>query len=56
MLQGELKLARKNLSMKQIDSIIKEIDDNSDGKLSYEELKKVCAKVALKDQKARPKK
>lgn len=54
--KGEIKLARKNLSMKEIDEIIKEIDGNSDGKLSYEEMKKVCAKVALKEQKNSKKK
>ena len=49
--KGELKLARKNLSMSQINEIIKEIDKNSDGKLSFDELKLVCTKVALKEEK-----
>ena len=34
---------------------IKEIDNNSDGKLSFEELKAVCAKVALKGEKKKEK-
>ena len=38
--QGELKLARKNLTMKQIESIIKKLDNNGDGTISLEEMKK----------------
>merc|ERR1712083_57952 len=38
--KGELKLARKNLTMKQIESIIKKLDNNGDGTISLEEMKK----------------
>ncbi|XP_023320772.1 calmodulin-like protein [Eurytemora carolleeae] len=51
--KGELKLAKKHMSMKEIDEIIKEVDANSDGKLSYEEMKMICAKVALKSERRR---
>ena len=51
--KGELKLAKKHLSMKEIDEIIKEVDANSDGKLTYEEMKMICAKVALKSERRR---
>ena len=35
-----MKLARKNLTMKQIESIIKKLDNNGDGTISLEEMKK----------------
>lgn len=38
--KGELKLARKNLTMKQIESIIKKLDKDGDGTISLEEVKK----------------
>ena len=38
--KAEMKLARKNLTMKQIESIIKKLDNNGDGTISLEEMKK----------------
>lgn len=41
LIQGELKLAKKNLSMAQIDDLMKQIDENDDGKLTYQEMLKL---------------
>ena len=38
--KGELKLAKKNVGMKQIDEVIKKYDLDKDGKLDMEEFKK----------------
>lgn len=38
--KGELKLAKKNVGMKEIDQVIKQYDINKDGKLNMEEFKK----------------
>ena len=37
---GELKLARKDLTMKQIQSIMSKLDDDGNGTISLDELKK----------------
>lgn len=37
--KGELKLARKNLTMKQVQSIMSKLDDNGDGTISWKEMK-----------------
>lgn len=37
--KGELKLAKKNIGMKEIDSVIKKYDIDKDGKLNMEEFK-----------------
>merc|ERR1712038_1605210 len=37
--KGELKLARKNLTMKQVQSIMGKLDDNGDGTISWKEMK-----------------
>merc|ERR1712087_416644 len=37
--KGELKLARKNLTMKQVQSIMAKLDDNGDGTISWKEMK-----------------
>jgi len=37
--KGELKLANKNLTMKQIQSIMTKLDNNGDGTISWKELK-----------------
>merc|ERR1712059_46629 len=37
--KGELRLARKNLTMKQIESIMNQLDINGDGTISLEEIK-----------------
>ena len=47
--KGEIKLAKKNLSMKEIEELINDIDGDGDGKLTYDEMKKVCEKMALKE-------
>ena len=36
--KGELKLARKDKSMKELNQLIDSIDNNSDGRLTYEEV------------------
>lgn len=38
--KGELKLAKKNVGMKEIDNVIKKYDLDRDGKLNMEEFKK----------------
>ena len=38
--KGELKLARKDLTMKQIQSIMAQLDNNGDGTISMDEIKK----------------
>jgi len=38
--KGELKLAKKKMTMKEVDSVIKEYDLDHDGKLNYEEFLK----------------
>jgi len=38
--KGELKLAKKNIGMKEIDQVIKEFDLDKDGKLNMEEFRK----------------
>merc|ERR1712008_556176 len=38
--KGELKLAKKKMSMKEVDQVIKEYDIDQDGKLNYEEFLK----------------
>ena len=38
--KAEMKLARKNLTMKQIESIIKKLDNNGDGTISLDEMRK----------------
>ena len=38
--KGELKLARKDLTMKQIQSIMSKLDADGDGTISIDELKK----------------
>ncbi|XP_023320776.1 calmodulin [Eurytemora carolleeae] len=35
--KGELKLAKKKMSMKEVDQVIQDYDLDQDGKLSYEE-------------------
>ena len=35
--KGELKLAKKKMSMKEVDATIKDYDLDNDGKLNYEE-------------------
>merc|ERR1712045_841980 len=37
--KGELKLAKKHLTMKQIQSIMSKLDDNGDGTISWKEMK-----------------
>merc|ERR1712080_478402 len=39
--KGELKLAQRQISMKELSAIIDSIDTNGDGKLTYEEVKQV---------------
>ena len=43
--RGELKLAQRNLSMSQVNSIIDQLDTNRDGKLTFDEVKQVALKV-----------
>ena len=38
--KGELKLARKNLSLKQIELLISKLDEDGNGTISLEELRK----------------
>ena len=38
--KGELKLAKKKMSMKEVDETIKDYDLDHDGKLNYEEFLK----------------
>ena len=38
--KGELKLAKKKMSMKEVDETIKDYDLDQDGKLNYEEFLK----------------
>ena len=38
--KGELKLAKKKMSMKEVDATIKDYDLDNDGKLNYEEFLK----------------
>ena len=38
--KGELKLAKKKMTMKEVDQVIKEYDIDQDGKLNYEEFLK----------------
>ena len=38
--KGELKLAKKKMSMKEVDQTIKDYDLDNDGKLNYEEFLK----------------
>ena len=38
--KGELKLAKKKMSMKEVDQTIKDYDIDQDGKLNYEEFLK----------------
>ena len=38
--KGELKLAKKKMSMKEVDKTIKDYDLDNDGKLNYEEFLK----------------
>ena len=38
--KGELKLAKKHLTMKQIQSIMSKLDNNGDGTISWKEMKK----------------
>lgn len=38
--KGELKLAKKKMSMKEVDETIKDYDLDNDGKLNYEEFLK----------------
>ena len=49
--KGEIKLAKKNLSMKEIEELINDIDEDGDGKLTYEEMKKVFSKMSQKREK-----
>ncbi len=46
--KGELKLAKKNMGIKEIDECIKKMDLNKDGKLSQEEYEKAMAKSGKK--------
>ena len=45
---GELKLAQRQISMKDLGAIIESIDANGDGKLTYEEVKAVLKQVGGK--------
>ena len=47
-LLGELKLAQRQISMKELSAIIDSIDTNGDGKLTYEEVKAVLKQVGGK--------
>ena len=38
--KGELKLAKKDLTMKQIQSIMSKLDNNGDGTISWKEMRK----------------
>merc|ERR1711983_693925 len=38
--KGELKLAKKHLTMKQIQSIMSKLDNNGDGTINWKEMKK----------------
>ena len=49
--KGELKLAQRNMSMKELSAIIDEVDADGDGKLTFEEVKKVAQKVRQKQKK-----
>ena len=42
--KGELKLAKKKMSMKEVDATIKDYDLDNDGKLNYEEFLKSAQK------------
>jgi Ca2+-binding EF-hand superfamily protein len=42
--KGELKLAKKNVGMKDIDSVIKQYDIDKDGKLNMDEFRKSSGK------------
>lgn len=51
--KGELKLAQRQISMKELSAIIDSIDTNGDGKLTYEEVKAVLKQVGGKAKKNR---
>lgn len=39
--KGELRLAQKNISMKDLAEILQELDNDGDGKLTFDEIKSV---------------
>lgn len=39
--KGELKLVQKDMTMKELGTMLRNIDMNSDGKLTYDEVKKL---------------
>ncbi len=51
--KGELKLAAKGMSMKDLIEIINEIDKDNDGQLSFEEVKAINKKAYAKTHKKR---
>ena len=53
--KGELKLASKNISMKELSEIIDEIDTDNDGKLNFEEVKAVNKRAHQTVMKAKAK-
>ncbi len=46
--KGELKLAAKNMSLKELVTVIDKIDKDSDGRLSFEEVKAINKSAHLK--------
>ncbi len=49
--KGELKLAQRNMTMKELSELIDEVDEDGDGKLTFEEVKRVAMKVRQKQKK-----
>jgi hypothetical protein len=41
---GELKLAQKDISMRDLNRVMRGIDQNHDGKLTYNEVRQIMAK------------
>ena len=39
--KGEMRLAQKNISMKDLAEILQELDNDGDGKLTFDEIKSV---------------
>lgn len=48
--KGELKLAQRGISMKELGSIIDEVDTDGDGRLTFEEIKMISEKVHAKNK------
>ena len=50
--KGELKLAQMNMTMKELGEVIRNIDGNSDGKLTFEEVKAIAKETHNRSKKS----